>query len=157
MTTHDVSSDSQTDEILNQNQSILDQRQIGWTATRPFMRQLGVGGQGVVYLSVRQGADNFSLPVALKIFSPKCYDDAETYEQEMCRIAQVASRVARIQHDNLIDVQTSCPCEGAMTRDLLGRKSTTKLFMYRRYTRCIPSPSSRILKEHRKTSGVVSC
>ena len=89
MTTDRVSPDSQTDEILNQYKSILDQQQIGWTATRPFIRQLGVGGQGVVYLSVRQGADNFSLPVALKIFSPKCYDDADNYEQEMCRIDQV--------------------------------------------------------------------
>ncbi|MBT6493635.1 MAG: serine/threonine protein kinase, partial [Planctomycetaceae bacterium] len=112
MTSHDVSSDSQADEILNQYQSILDQQQIGWAATRPFMRQLGVGGQGVVYLSVRQGADNFSLPVALKIFSPKCYDDADNYEQEMCRIAQVASRVARIQHDNLIDVQNVIKQDG---------------------------------------------
>ena len=112
MTTRDVSSEPQTDEILNQYHSILEQPQIGWTATRPLIRQLGVGGQGVVYLSVRQGADNFSLPVALKIFSPKCYDDAETYEQEMCRIAQVASRVARIQHDNLIDVQNVIKQDG---------------------------------------------
>lgn len=71
-----------------------------------------MGGQGIVYLSVRQGADNFSLPVALKIFSPKCYDDAQHYEQEMCRIAQVASRVARIQHDNLIDVQNVIKQDG---------------------------------------------
>lgn len=112
MATHDVPPDSQSSEILNKYQSMLEQQQIGWTANRPFIRQLGVGGQGVVYLSVRQGADNFSLPVALKIFSPKCYDNAECYEQEMCRIATVASRVARIQHDNLIDVQNVIKQDG---------------------------------------------
>ena len=112
MTTRRVASVSQTGEILNQYESILEQQHIGWAATRPFLRRLGVGGQGVVYLSVRQGADNFSLPVALKIFSPERYDDAESYEQEMCRIAQVAARVARIQQDHLIDVQNVIKQDG---------------------------------------------
>ncbi len=112
LATHPVASEVQSDEILNRYQSILQQQQIGWTATRPFLRRLGVGGQGVVYLSVRQGADNFSLPVALKVFSPKRYDDAQSYEREMCRIAQVAARVARIQQDNLIDVQNVIKQDG---------------------------------------------
>jgi len=110
--TRRVASVSQSDEILNQYQSILEQQRIGWTATRPFMRRLGVGGQGVVYLSVRQGADNFSFPVALKVFSPERFDDAQSYEQEMCRIAQVAARVARIQQDHLIDVQNVIKQDG---------------------------------------------
>jgi serine/threonine-protein kinase len=58
----------------------------------------------VVYLSERRGTDNFTLPVALKVFSPARYDDTRGYEEGMARIAQIAARVAQIQQDNLLDV-----------------------------------------------------
>ena len=66
---------------------------------------LGKGGQGVVYLSERRGADGFTLPVALKFFSPERFPDERSYREAMERMAQVSSRVAVIQHDNLLDVQ----------------------------------------------------
>jgi len=62
---------------------------------------LGTGGQGAVYLGQRQGSDQFTIPVALKFFSPQSYRDYEAYEEDMGRIAQVAARVALIQHDHL--------------------------------------------------------
>jgi eukaryotic-like serine/threonine-protein kinase len=43
--------------------------------------------------------------VALKIFSPERYESEALYDEAMERIAKVASRVAQIQHDNLLDVQ----------------------------------------------------
>ena len=57
-----------------------------------------------MYLTERRGADGFTLPVALKIFSPERYEDARAYDDAMARIAHVASHVAQIQHDNLLDV-----------------------------------------------------
>ncbi|TWT42954.1 serine/threonine-protein kinase [Botrimarina hoheduenensis] len=78
---------------------------LGWTEHLRLQRLLGTGGQGVVYLSERRGADNFTLPVALKFFSPERYVDERSYDQAMRRIAEVSGRVAQIQHDNLIDVQ----------------------------------------------------
>jgi serine/threonine-protein kinase len=57
-----------------------------------------------VYLCERLGADQFRLPVALKIFSPENYGTAARYDEGMARMARVAQRVALIQHDNLIDV-----------------------------------------------------
>jgi serine/threonine-protein kinase len=57
-----------------------------------------------VYLCERVGADHFTLPVALKIFSPKGYADAAAYDAAMARMAAVAARIAMIQQDNLIDV-----------------------------------------------------
>ena len=65
---------------------------------------MGSGGQGVVYLTERRGTDNFTLPVALKIFSPERYEDERGYDEAMGRMAQVAARVAQIQQDNLLDV-----------------------------------------------------
>ena len=43
--------------------------------------------------------------MALKIFSPERYETEALYDEAMERIAQVSSRVAQIQHDNLLDVQ----------------------------------------------------
>ena len=70
----------------------------------PVDRRLGSGGQGVVYLTERRGTDSFTLPVALKVFSPERYEDERSYDEAMARMAAVASRVALIQQDNLLDV-----------------------------------------------------
>jgi len=93
------------DELLERYQSVLSDQRTSWTEHLHLTRRLGQGGQGVVYLSERRGTDNFTLPVALKFFSPARYDDARAYDDAMGRIAQVASRVAQIQQDNLLDVQ----------------------------------------------------
>ncbi len=57
-----------------------------------------------MYLSERRGTDGFTLPVALKIFSPERFEDSRAYDEAMARIARVAARVAQIQQDNLLDV-----------------------------------------------------
>ena len=65
---------------------------------------LGRGGQGVVLLARRAGADGFVVPVALKVFSPESYRTAAAYEEDMARVAAVAARVATVQHENLVHV-----------------------------------------------------
>ena len=92
-------------DLYRRYESILETKYIGWTEHLRFRRLLGTGGQGVVYLSDRRGSDGFTLPVALKVFSPERFADQQAYDQAMHRIAQVAGRVAKIQHDGLIDVQ----------------------------------------------------
>ena len=92
------------DELLERYQCLVDEQRMSWTEHHRLLRLLGSGGQGVVYLSERRGTDNFTLPVALKIFSPQHYPDARAYDESMGRIAHVAARVAQIQQDNLLDV-----------------------------------------------------
>lgn len=92
------------DELMKRYQSVLDGQRMSWTEHLRLTRKLGSGGQGVVYLSERRGTDHFTLPVAVKIFSPARYEDARHYDEAMGRIAQVAVRVALIQQDNLLDV-----------------------------------------------------
>lgn len=82
-----------------------ERRRLNWTEHLRLNRKLGCGGQGVVYLSERRGADGFTLPVALKFFAPDPYPSEAAYEEAMERIGWVSSRVAQIAHDNLIDVQ----------------------------------------------------
>jgi serine/threonine-protein kinase len=92
------------DELLHRYRILVGGQRLSRTEHLQLKRLLGSGGQGVVYLSERRGTDHFTLPVALKIFSPEHYCDAREYDEAMGRIAQVASRVAQIQQDNLLDV-----------------------------------------------------
>lgn len=91
-------------DLLQKYQHLIDAQRLSWTEHLHLTRILGSGGQGVVYLSERRGTDQFTLPVALKVFSPQHYEDTRSYEEAMGRMAQVAARVAQIQQDNLLDV-----------------------------------------------------
>jgi eukaryotic-like serine/threonine-protein kinase len=93
-----------SDELLARYQGILDEQRLSWTAHHRLTKLLGSGGQGVVYLTERRGTDAFTLPVALKVFSPQPYQDQRAYDEAMGRMARVAAHVATIQQDNLLDV-----------------------------------------------------
>jgi serine/threonine-protein kinase len=92
------------EELLARYQALIDEQRLSWTEHHRLLRLLGSGGQGVVYLTQRRGTDGFTLPVAMKIFSPERYEDTRSYDEAMARMAQVAARVAQIQQDNLLDV-----------------------------------------------------
>lgn len=83
---------------------LIEQERLSWTEHHKLIRTLGSGGQGIVYLSERRGTDSFTLPVALKIFSPERYQSDLEYDEAMGRIAHVAAHIAQIQQDNLLDV-----------------------------------------------------
>ena len=91
-------------ELAGAYRRLLTGHRLSWTSHQAYVRLLGKGGQGVVYLSERRGAEGFTLPIALKIFSPERYEDARSYDVAMYRIASVAARVSLIQQDNLLDV-----------------------------------------------------
>ena len=93
-----------SDELLDHYKAMIDDQRLSWTEHHRLIRPLGAGGQGVVYLSERRGTDSFTLPVALKVFSPEHYEDERAYDDAMGRIACVAAHVAQIQQDNLLDV-----------------------------------------------------
>jgi len=93
------------DGLVAHYRAILNQPQLDWTERHCLLRRIGAGGQGVVFLGERRGADGFRLPVALKVFSPERYEDDHSYHEAMGRMARVAARVAQIQQDNLLDVQ----------------------------------------------------
>ena len=91
--------------LRKEYQSVLQQQKVHWEEDLHFIRPLGSGGQGVVFLSERRGSDKFALPVAIKVFSPERFDNDTRYAQEMEYLAHITARVARIQHDHLLAVQ----------------------------------------------------
>lgn len=93
-----------SDELLSRYNAVVEDKRLSWTEHHKLIRLLGSGGQGVVYLSERRGTDDFTLPVAIKVFSPERYENDRSYDEAMARIAEVAADVAQIQQDNLLDV-----------------------------------------------------
>ncbi|MEX2186014.1 MAG: serine/threonine-protein kinase [Pirellulales bacterium] len=91
-------------ELIDRYEGILRDKRLSWTEHHRLSRLLGSGGQGVVFLGERRGADQFTLPVAIKVFSPDRYPDARAYDRAMARMAQVAARIAQVQQDNLMKV-----------------------------------------------------
>lgn len=101
-----------TEDLLSRYERLLEAPRLDWLECHRVLRRLGSGGQGIVFLSERIGADRFRLPVALKVFSPERYEDGATYEAAMAQMAGVALRVAQIQQDNLIDVHNFVALDG---------------------------------------------
>lgn len=91
--------------LFGSYQELVAREKLGWTEHLKLKGLLGTGGQGAVYLSERLGSDKFTLPVALKFFSPERYPDERSYHEAMQRMASVSCRIAQIQHDHLLDVQ----------------------------------------------------
>ncbi len=91
-------------ELSAEYNAVLERHQADWQEKLKFKRVLGSGGQGVVFYSERQGSDGFVLPVAVKVFSPERFDNDVRYDQEMAYLAHISAKVARIQHDHLLNV-----------------------------------------------------
>ncbi|MEM7784631.1 MAG: serine/threonine-protein kinase [Planctomycetota bacterium] len=97
--------ENQCSELCGRYEDILRERRHSWTTHLRLLKRLGSGGQGVVYLTERRGSDGFTLPVSLKVFSPERYATPTHYDSDMARMGRVSAKVARIQHDNLLQVE----------------------------------------------------
>ena len=105
-------------DLLACYEGLVHGNSLGWATRYRRVRPLGKGGQGVVFLSEREGADGFVLPVALKFFSPEHYRDARAYCEDMGRVARIAARVAQIQHDNLLSVHNFVERQGIRVMEM---------------------------------------
>ena len=91
-------------ELVERYQTFVTEQRMSWTSHQRLIKLLGSGGQGVVYLTELRGTEEFTLPAALKIFSPERFETSAKYDTAMQRLARVSARIAQIQHDNLLYV-----------------------------------------------------
>src|SRR5687767_1717378 len=97
-------SPTEPNELVDRYKTFVTEQRMSWTSHQRLIKLLGSGGQGVVYLTELRGTEEFTLPAALKIFSPERFHTAANYDTTMQRMARVSARIAQIQHDNLLYV-----------------------------------------------------
>ncbi len=67
-----------------------------------FVRELGRGRQGQVFLAQRHGARGCVTEHAIKVFDPRLYETAEEYWTDMGRIARQLSLLQRLQLPTMV-------------------------------------------------------
>jgi len=82
--------------------AIIEDRAIYYPVAYRFVKELGRGRQGVVYLGHRQGARGSVTRHAIKVFDPSIYPSAEKYWTDMGRIAVQTSRLQTVRNPNLV-------------------------------------------------------
>ncbi|MCA9080438.1 MAG: protein kinase, partial [Planctomycetaceae bacterium] len=93
---------------------IVNQDAVDWNIRYVLTQRLGSGGQGVVFLTDREGAFGVNFRLALKFHRPEGYPTEASYRQEMARMARIAMDVARIQQDHLLDVYNAVEHSGIL-------------------------------------------
>jgi serine/threonine protein kinase len=94
------------DQLQENFRSVLRAAAIYYPTAYSFVRELGRGRQGIVFLALRQGARGCITEHALKLFDPALYRAPQEYWTDMGRIASQISRLQRLQSPNLMSRYT---------------------------------------------------
>ena len=90
------------EQLVANYKAIINARAIYYPVAYRFVRELGRGRQGIVYLSHRQGARGCLTRHAIKLFDPAIYGNVKKYWHDMGRIAQQISRLQAVSCPNLV-------------------------------------------------------
>ncbi len=83
-------------------QAIINARGIYYPVAYRFLKELGRGRQGIVFLGLRQGARGCVTSHAIKLFDPGIYPNAKKYWTDMGRIAAQTSKLQVVKSPNLV-------------------------------------------------------
>lgn len=89
-------------QLAENFKTIIRARAIYYPVAYQFLRELGRGRQGIVFLGLRQGARGCVTRHAIKLFDPSNYPLPEPYWTDMGRIAVQTSRLQAMQSPNLV-------------------------------------------------------
>jgi eukaryotic-like serine/threonine-protein kinase len=89
-------------ELRANYEAILRAHAIFYPVAYQFVRELGRGRQGTVFLGLRQGARGCITENAIKVMDPEIYRSPEEYWTDMGRIAHQISRLQRLQGPNIV-------------------------------------------------------
>ena len=96
------SSGMSMNQLLANYRAIIRAHAVYYPVAFQFIRLLGRGRQGVVYLGLRQGARGCTTEHAIKVFNPDLYRQPEEYWTDMGRIATQIAKLHAIQSPNLV-------------------------------------------------------
>lgn len=88
--------------LVSNYRAILQARAIYYPVAYRFIKELGRGRQGVVFLGLRQGARGSVTRHAIKVFDPGIYPNAKKYWTDMGRIAAQTSKLQTLNSPNLV-------------------------------------------------------
>ena len=100
-----------TSGLITHFNAIVQRPVAQWPVAYELTARLGAGSQGVVFLADRRGAHGFRTQVALKFYSPRSYTD-DVYQELMLELTQVATRLAEVQQDHLLDLHNVIEIDG---------------------------------------------
>jgi serine/threonine protein kinase len=83
-------------------QAIINARAIYYPVAYRFLKELGRGRQGIVFLGLRQGARGCVTQHAIKLFDPGIYPSAKKYWTDMGRIAAQTSKLQLVKSPVLV-------------------------------------------------------
>ncbi len=89
-------------QLKENYEAIIRSKAIYYPAAYQFLKELGRGRQGVVFLGLRQGSRGCVTRHAIKLFDPSNYPNPELYWTDMGRIAAQTSRLQAMQSPNLV-------------------------------------------------------
>ncbi|MEI7880843.1 MAG: serine/threonine-protein kinase [bacterium] len=89
-------------QLRENYEAIIHAKAIYYPASYQFVKELGRGRQGIVFLGLRQGARGCVTRHAIKLFDPGNYPNPELYWTDMGRIAVQTSRLQAMQSPNLV-------------------------------------------------------
>ncbi len=98
--------------LVEQYRELLMNRAIHYPAHYRFVKELGHGRQGVVFLAHRHGSRGCITRHAIKLFDPGIYSSAQNYLTDMGRIASQISLLQPINHAHLAQGDFYEECNG---------------------------------------------
>jgi len=89
-------------QLIERYQSLIRDGSIYYPVAYRFLRELGRGRQGIVFLGLRHGARGCVTRHAIKVFDPSLYAGAKRYWTDMGRIAVQISRLQSVNTPHLV-------------------------------------------------------
>jgi serine/threonine protein kinase len=97
-----AAADAGQPRLAENYRALIRQRAIRQPVPYHFVRELGKGRQGVVFLAVREGARGCLTRHAVKLHDPLIYSNASRYWTDMGRIAGQVSKLQPMHCDQLV-------------------------------------------------------
>lgn len=104
--------DPEFTELMKNYRALIHSRSIPYPVSYQFIKELGHGRQGVVFLVNRHGARGCITHHAAKLFDPSIYSSAAKYWTDMGRIARQVSKLQPINNSNLVSRDFYEECNG---------------------------------------------